>query len=123
MNATGIDIDHFRELLTAERARAQLALEHLHSDNASSIEEQRDEIQSDNHLGDMATAMLDREIDYGIEENVVHALEAIDAALGRIDDGTFGICERCGKPIGLERLEALPYVTLCIDDKRLEERG
>ena len=41
----------------------------------------------------------------------------------RIDEGTFGLCERCGKPIDPERLEALPYATLCIDDKRKQERG
>ena len=123
MNATGIDTDYFRDLLTAERARAHLALEHLHNDNAGSLDEQTDEIPSDNHLAENASATVDREIDYGLEENVVHALEQIDAALVRLDDGTFGTCERCGKPIGIDRLEALPYATLCIDDKRLEERG
>ena len=40
-----------------------------------------------------------------------------------IDDGTFGTCGRCGKPISEERLEAMPYATLCIECKRLEERG
>jgi RNA polymerase-binding protein DksA len=123
MNATGIDTEHFRDLLNTERTRALLALEHLRNDNAGSLEEQTDEIPSDNHLAEMASATVDREIDYGLEENVVHALEQIDAALARLDDGSFGICERCGNPIGLERLEALPYATLCIDDKRLEERG
>lgn len=123
MNATGIDTDRFRDLLTGERARAQLALDHLHNDNAGSLDEQTDEIPSDNHLAENASATVDREIDYGLEENVVHALEQIDAALARLDDGTFGICQRCGKPIDVERLEALPYATLCIDDKRLEERG
>ena len=123
MNATGIDTDYFRDQLNAERARAHLALEHLHNDNAGSLEDQTDEIQSDNHLAENASATVDREIDYGLEENVVHALEQIDAALVRLDNGTFGTCERCGKPIGIDRLEALPYATLCIDDKRLEERG
>ena len=48
---------------------------------------------------------------------------AIDAALARIDAGTYGTCERCGRPIGQERLEAIPYATLCIDCKREVERG
>jgi RNA polymerase-binding protein DksA len=50
-------------------------------------------------------------------------LAAIDAALQRIDEGTFGTCRTCGKPIGEDRLEALPYTTQCIDCKRREERG
>ena len=66
---------------------------------------------------------VDREIDYSLEENESAVLAAIDAALARIDDGTYGRCERCGQEIEEERLEALPYATLCIDDKRREERG
>jgi DnaK suppressor protein len=52
-----------------------------------------------------------------------HALQSqIRAALERLDEGKYGICERCGKEIGAKRLEALPYVTLCIDDQALLER-
>jgi DnaK suppressor protein len=49
-------------------------------------------------------------------------LAHIDAALRRIEDGTYGSCENCGKPISPERLEAMPWATLCIDCKRLAER-
>jgi RNA polymerase-binding protein DksA len=53
-----------------------------------------------------------------------HALQSqIRAALERLDEGKYGICERCGKEIGAKRLEALPYVTLCIDDQALLEQG
>ncbi len=62
-----------------------------------------------------------RELDEGLEENAEHILVEIEAALGRIEDGTYGICANCGKPIGTERLEAVPYATLCIDDKRALE--
>jgi DnaK suppressor protein len=48
---------------------------------------------------------------------------AINDALKRIEDGTYGICANCGKPIGEERLAAIPWATHCIDCKRLEERG
>jgi DnaK suppressor protein len=50
-------------------------------------------------------------------------LAEIDAALRRIDDGTFGACAVCGAPIGEERLEAVPYARLCIEDKRALERA
>ena len=47
----------------------------------------------------------------------------IDIALARIDDGTYGICTRCGMEIPAERLDAVPYAVLCVECKRLEERG
>ena len=72
---------------------------------------------------DSASETLDREIELSLEDNADHLLAAIDAALARIDAGTYGMCERCGEPIEHERLEALPYATKCIECKRLEERG
>src|SRR5947199_8491945 len=72
----------------------------------------------DNHLADIATETVDREIDYTLEENSVNVLREIDAALKRIDDGTFGTCAVCGKEIESERLEHLPRATLCADDAR-----
>jgi DnaK suppressor protein len=62
-------------------------------------------------------------LDDGLGENAEHVLAEIDAALQRIDEGTFGTCAACGGPIGEERLEAVPYATLCIDDKRALERA
>jgi RNA polymerase-binding protein DksA len=64
-----------------------------------------------------------RELDGGLEENAERLLSEINAALQRVEDGTYGTCVVCGKPIGDERLEAVPYATLCIDDKRKLERG
>ena len=123
MSETTIDTARFRQLLEEERAHIASSLEHLHASNSTSLEDETDEIPSDNHLGDTASATVDREIDYGLEEGAEQTLAAIDAALERIEAGTYGTCERCGKPIGVERLEAIPHATLCIDDKRLEERG
>ena len=51
----------------------------------------------------------DRELDYSLEENSETVLREIDAALQRIEDGTYGVCEGCGKPIEEERLEAIPW--------------
>ena len=99
------------------------ALHHLHEQNSGSLEEETEEETYDNHLADSATATLNREIDYTLEENSEHVLSAIDGALGRIEEGTFGTCARCGQAIAEERLEAIPYANRCIDCKRLEERG
>ena len=64
-----------------------------------------------------------RELDEGLEENADHLIAEVEAALVRIEDGTYGTCAVCGKPIAKERLEAVPWATLCIDDKRAQERG
>ena len=120
---TTIDIEHFKQRLVDERARVQEALDYLHEENSGSMEDETQEIQSDNHPGDVATTTLDREIDYTLEENEERVLSAIDVALKRIEDGTFGTCRTCGQQIAIERLEALPYTTQCIDCKRKEERG
>jgi RNA polymerase-binding transcription factor DksA len=72
----------------------------------------------DNHLADLATETIDREIDYTLEENSGNVLREIEGALKRIDDGTYGFCTACGKPIEPERLEYLPWATACADDAR-----
>lgn len=121
MSAT-IDTEHFKQLLLGERQRAQEALERLQREDEGQLEDEQEEIQSDNHLGDMATSMYDRELDYTLEENVERVLGEIDAALGRIENGTYGVCENGGEQIPPERLEAIPWTTLCIDCKRKDER-
>ena len=118
-----MNVDRFRELLVGERQRVAHAIEYLHEENPGSIEDETQEARIDQHLADTATVTVDRELDYSLEEHSTYVLKEIDAALKRIEDGTFGICARCGKPIAEERLEAVPYATLCIDCKRLEERG
>jgi RNA polymerase-binding protein DksA len=122
MSAT-IDAEPFRTRLLEERKRVQEAINYLHEENPGSTEDETGENSFDNHLADTATVTVDREIDDTLEENEERVLTAIDAALKRIDDGTFGICRTCGRPIDHERLEALPYTTQCIECKRKEERG
>ena len=121
---TGNDTERFRTLLEEERKRVQDAIENLHQENPGSIADETDEAPyQGNHMGDVASATLDREMASTLEDNSTHVLDAIDAALARIEAGTFGLCERCGKPMDPERLEALPWATLCIEDKRKQERG
>jgi RNA polymerase-binding protein DksA len=120
---SAIDTDHFRELLLAERKRVVAALENLHDDHDKSLyEESGEETAFDNHIADTATETYDRELDYTLEENSEHVLAEIDAALKRIEDGTYGTCTNRGEQIPVESLEALPWATLCIDCQRERER-
>jgi RNA polymerase-binding protein DksA len=121
--STTIDTEQFRTRLIEERKRVKEAIDYLHEENPGSIQDETQDSTADNHPADVATVTFDRELDYSLEENEERLLGAIDAALGRIDDGSFGICRTCVQPIGAERLEALPWTTQCIDCKRKEERG
>jgi RNA polymerase-binding protein DksA len=118
-----LEIERLRIRLEEERVRVQSAIDNLHRVHPGSMEDEVEESPLDNHLAETASVTIDREIDYSLEENEERVLAAIDAALTRIDAGTYGRCERCGCEIEVERLEALPYATLCIEDKRREERG
>ena len=116
-----INTTDYRKRLEEEKARLLHAVGFLERENPGSISDELGEVAeggTDNHLGDTATAMYDRELDEGLEEGARETLAEIDAALQRIEDGTYGICEGCGKPIGAERLNAIPWTRLCIDDQR-----
>src|SRR5262245_3517807 len=120
-HGSSMNTDRYRDILLDERDRISASIQSLHEEG--SLEEETEEETYDNHLADSATATLNREIDYTLEENSEHVLHAIDEALGRIESGTFGTCARCGQPIAEDRLDAIPYANRCIDCKRLEERG
>ena len=117
-----IDTAHFKELLEEERGRVEHALAGLRDEHAGSLDDEVEEGAGvDNHMAETASATLGREIDYTLGENSQSVLKEIDAALARIEDGTFGTCTNCGKEIAVARLEAHPWASLCIDCARLEE--
>lgn len=118
-----VDLEQVRVTLEAERLRLRSAMESVN--HKVSLEEETGDLSigSDDHIADTATETFMRELDEGLEENAVHLMQAIDSALHRLEDGTYGTCEICGRDIAAERLEAVPWATLCIDDKRAQERG
>lgn len=119
-----IDTEQFRGVLLEERTRVQAALENLREETAGTLyDDAGEESAYDNHLADTATETYDRELDYTLEENSEHVLGEIEAALTRIEVGTYGVCTNCDKQIPGERLEALPWATLCIDCQRNLEHG
>lgn len=121
--AVTVDIEAVKRRLIEERETILEERRRLVEDTSRSMEEAVDEDGNDSHMADSASETLDRGIELSLEDNAEHLLAAVDAALGRIDAGTYGLCERCGAAIAEERLEALPWATKCIECKRLEERG
>lgn len=116
---TEIDTADYRERLLEARGRLTNAVDFLERENPGSLGDELGEPTGvDNHLGDTATATFDRELDEGLEEGAQQTLQAIDDALAKIEDGIYGTCEVCGKQISAERLAAIPWARLCIDDQR-----
>lgn len=77
---------------------------------------------ADQHQADVGTETFNRERDLSILEQVEAELADVSHALRRLDEGTYGTCEACGKPIGDERLEALPATRFCLEDQAVAER-
>ncbi len=69
-----------------------------------------------------ATHVFEQQRDLALRERNEQHLAAVDAALARLEAGTYGRCESCAKPIAPERLEALPSAALCIDCQRSARR-
>ena len=80
--------------------------------------------ENENHpdLADRASNETDRSIELRARDRQRKLIAKIDAALTRIDDGTYGFCEETGEPISLKRLEARPIATLSIDAQERHER-
>lgn len=116
-----LDLARVRRALEEERRRLSAALATVNHDG--SISEETGDLATGpgDGLADHATDTFMRELDGGLEENAEHLLAEIEAALARIEDGTYGKCVVCGRPIPEERLAAVPYATLCLDDKRAQE--
>jgi DnaK suppressor protein len=70
-----------------------------------------------------ATHVFEQQRDLALRDRAIAQLALVEAALARIEAGTFGKCTRCGKPIAAERLEALPWAEHCIDCARLIAQG
>ena len=110
----GPDLDAARTRLLAERDRLQAELdETIVAPGPMTYGSQ----------AAAASQVFEQQRDLALRERAENQLALVDAALARIDGGTFGTCRRCGNPIAAERLDALPWAALCIDCQRLEGRG
>jgi RNA polymerase-binding protein DksA len=82
----------------------------------------RPDSQSVNDIGDVAQVNERRELEFGTRERLAERINRLTAALQRLDEGHYGICERCGQPIQPARLRALPEAALCRDCQEGVER-
>ncbi|MCL4466015.1 MAG: TraR/DksA C4-type zinc finger protein [Chloroflexi bacterium] len=110
----------FKRKLEEQKERLRRDLETAQETAPSGVTS-ADEPSYSNHLADEATATYQQEANLALERHLERELAGVDAALQRLQNGTYGRCENCGGEIGLERLEALPTATLCINCKSRQE--
>ena len=117
------EIDELRDRLEQEHAELEEQLTTIEDTSfAATQSDLSGDVGLDDESADAGTATFEREKDLSIEQNVRDLLQKIERALHKIDAGTYGICERCGKPIEKARIKALPYVDLCIKDAQARSR-
>jgi len=108
-------LDEVRELLLADRAIYQEQATSLRAEADSlALEREPGDVQFDEESGEGGTVTVDRERNLALSGQASLAVEEIDDALKRIDDKSYGYCERCFQPIPKPRLRALPYARLCV---------
>jgi RNA polymerase-binding protein DksA len=120
---TKTEVNDLRERLLEEQNELQEQLTTIEDNSfATTQSDLSGDVGLDDESADAGTATFEREKDLSIEQNVRDLLQKIDRALKRMEAGTYGICDRCGKPIEKARVKALPYVDLCIKDAQAQSR-
>jgi DnaK suppressor protein len=107
--------EYFRKKLLAWR-------EEILKEARETLQHLQDENQNHPDLADRASSETDRSIELRARDRQRKLVSKIDAALSRIDDGTYGYCEETGEPISLRRLEARPIATLSLEAQERHER-
>lgn len=117
---TAAELAEVRTELTGEIARFEDELKHIAADLADLVNDDNGGAGDDQ--ADVGSKALEREYEYSLAQANQAAMDQAKRALARIDDGTYGICESCGNPIGKLRLQAYPRATLCVQCKAKQER-
>jgi DnaK suppressor protein len=108
-------VDADRSRVEAVRTRLKALRATIQDQLSQSQQEWTQELSSyDNHPADDASTTFRRELDAGLETGLEHRLWEADRALEKIEAGTYGLCDRCGRPIGAGRLRARPESVLCV---------
>jgi DnaK suppressor protein len=117
---TESEIAEVRGQLAAEAESLRIDIERAESDIATRLGDAVGDAGDDQ--ADVGAKTFEREHELALTHNARELLLQSERAIARIDNGTYGICESCGQPIGKARLQAFPRATLCVSCKQREER-
>ncbi|MGH2687602.1 MAG: TraR/DksA C4-type zinc finger protein [Actinomycetota bacterium] len=119
-----MDADKIRKRLEKERTRLEGLLRSINQEEDTESEnESVSELSSyDQHPADLGSETFERTKDLSIQAAVVAELEDVERAFRRLEAGTYGICDACGKPIEKARLDAIPTARFCLNDQARAER-
>lgn len=117
------ELERFRNVLIREKKRLERELKESQAGLKTSQAEMAGENDFEEEYAESGTATFEREKELSIEMNILDLLDKVRAAIERLEQGKYGFCLRCGKPIGRQRLRALPYAELCIDCRIQEEKS
>lgn len=111
-----LDLEYYRGMLEEERARLTNEIRKLSAqDETGGTSGEIGELANyDQHMADQATELFLREQDQAIQAGLVGELRKVDTAWQKLENGTYGYCDRCGIEIPQERLEILPFALYCI---------
>ena len=121
---TKTELKKYKEILLKEREKVGGDLSHIAENtlNKSQRDASGDLSGYSYHMADMASDDYERDFSLGRATDEQKLLYGIDEAFKRIEDGTYGNCVQCNKPIPKKRLKALPYTELCIDCQKKNEK-
>ncbi len=123
MSLSKPQLKQFRQLLITERAKFAGEIRSIAQDAARSPRDASGDLSGYTvHMADMAADTYDRELSTNLVSAEQAILYQIDEALKRIDEGAYGVCLQCNKPIVMSRLKAVPYASLCINCQRAKEQ-
>jgi RNA polymerase-binding transcription factor len=112
-------VERFRKRLGEERDRLQTLIDEYEQElEEARLSESSSDRSPDPGNAEASSAKLEYAKELSIEQNTLDLLGKVERALERVDDGTYGTCEVCGKPIPMARLDVLPYTSFCVDDAR-----
>ncbi len=120
---TASDLRLFREALISRRAVLSGSVNHMEDEalKKSRMAASGDLSAVPYHMADLGTDNYEQEFTLGLIQNEEEELREVDAAMVRLEQGSFGLCGECEKQILKSRLKAIPYARLCIECKRQEE--
>ena len=112
--------NRLRQMLVQEKHKIQDRIaeeigEKMTEDIASTLGPALDE-------GDLSTLEVERDLDYGLLTMYTEILKNVEHALDRLEEGTYGICEECGKEVGEKRLQAIPFARYCVNCQKEKEK-